>query len=248
MPPVCEKGPSFPGSRRVFLSCPGAGKRWPSGMCIKTSASCLWRPVFHHHGRGHGPRFMISSLCGPLAWKKWVGTRKRLSGLSTCLWKPTWGMIVFWENRLLSATDGGDVFRISLWYLETRYPEIIPNWRGDSDETTDSPITWQNFSSVVSSIQKNFSKIRLLLPIGIPLNCCSNTVRTSKHTRGVGLPVSLLTSDLITDFCQWLETERGCCILPEIRRLAAIHSFFHYLQRWRTLWTVSFPKSDVHSH
>jgi len=44
------------------------------------------------------------------------------------------------------------------------------------------------------------------------------------------ITVSLLTSDLITGFLQWLETERGCCISTRNQRLAAIHSFFHYLQ------------------
>ena len=44
------------------------------------------------------------------------------------------------------------------------------------------------------------------------------------------ITVSLLTSDLIAGFLQWLETERGCCISTRNQRLAAIHSFFHYLQ------------------
>jgi len=44
------------------------------------------------------------------------------------------------------------------------------------------------------------------------------------------ITVSLLTSDLITGFLQWLATERGCCISTRNQRLAAIHSFFHYLQ------------------
>ena len=44
------------------------------------------------------------------------------------------------------------------------------------------------------------------------------------------ITVSLLSSALIAGFLQWLETERRCSISTRNQRLAAIHSFFRYLQ------------------
>ena len=39
-----------------------------------------------------------------------------------------------------------------------------------------------------------------------------------------------LMKSLITDFLEWLEEERKCCIATRNQRLAAIHSFFRYAQ------------------
>jgi site-specific recombinase XerD len=39
-----------------------------------------------------------------------------------------------------------------------------------------------------------------------------------------------LSSELTTGFLQWIETERRCCISTRNQRLAAIHSFFRYIQ------------------
>lgn len=44
------------------------------------------------------------------------------------------------------------------------------------------------------------------------------------------ITISLLSSDWIVGFLQWLETERSCSISTRNQRLAAIHSFFRYLQ------------------
>lgn len=44
------------------------------------------------------------------------------------------------------------------------------------------------------------------------------------------LNMDILTHVLISDFLEWLEEERGCCITTRNQRLAAIHSFFRYVQ------------------
>jgi len=44
------------------------------------------------------------------------------------------------------------------------------------------------------------------------------------------LNMSMLTHLIITDFLEWLEEERKCCIATRNQRLAAIHSFFRYAQ------------------
>ncbi len=44
------------------------------------------------------------------------------------------------------------------------------------------------------------------------------------------LSMSMLSHVIITDFLEWLEEERKCCIATRNQRLAAIHSFFRYAQ------------------
>ncbi|WP_094607794.1 Tyrosine recombinase XerD [Sporomusa silvacetica DSM 10669] len=44
------------------------------------------------------------------------------------------------------------------------------------------------------------------------------------------ITMSTLTVDVIKDFLSWLETERKCSISTRNQRLAAIHSFFRYVQ------------------
>jgi site-specific recombinase XerD len=44
------------------------------------------------------------------------------------------------------------------------------------------------------------------------------------------LTLQQLDSKLISDFLNWLETERKCCVTTRNQRLAAIHAFFRYLQ------------------
>ncbi len=44
------------------------------------------------------------------------------------------------------------------------------------------------------------------------------------------ITISLLSCEWIVGFLQWLETERRCSISTRNQRLAAIHSFFRYLQ------------------
>jgi len=45
------------------------------------------------------------------------------------------------------------------------------------------------------------------------------------------LKVSYLTADIVAGFLQWLEAERGCGVNTRNQRLAAIQSFYKYLQR-----------------
>lgn len=86
-----------------------------------------------------------------------------------------------------------------------------------------------DFLSVYLPTQKNVSK---------------NTIRSYRDTFKLllhycqdvkGLPVERLTIDdlssqWITDFLEWLETDRKCSISTRNQRLASIHSFFRYVQ------------------
>jgi site-specific recombinase XerD len=44
------------------------------------------------------------------------------------------------------------------------------------------------------------------------------------------ITMTILTSDLLTGFLEWLETGRRCGVATRNQRLAAIHSFFRYVQ------------------
>lgn len=52
----------------------------------------------------------------------------------------------------------------------------------------------------------------------------------SKNIPAERITLDLLSSKLLTDFLEWLETERKCSISTRNQRLAAIHSFFRYVQ------------------
>ncbi len=51
-----------------------------------------------------------------------------------------------------------------------------------------------------------------------------------EHISPERITMSTLTVDVIKDFLSWLETERKCSISTRNQRLAAIHSFFRYVQ------------------
>lgn len=63
------------------------------------------------------------------------------------------------------------------------------------------------------------------------------------HTMPVErITMSLLSNELILGFLQWLETERKCSISTRNQRLAAIHSFFRYLQGEEPVGLYHFQK------
>lgn len=45
------------------------------------------------------------------------------------------------------------------------------------------------------------------------------------------LNMDFMRHDLITDYLDWLESDRGCSVSTRNQRLVAIHSFFRYVQR-----------------
>ncbi len=56
------------------------------------------------------------------------------------------------------------------------------------------------------------------------------------------ITIDLLTAELIKDFLNWLEQERKCSISTRNQRLAAIHSFFRYIQVEDPAGIYSFQK------
>ena len=85
------------------------------------------------------------------------------------------------------------------------------------------------FLTTYLSVQKNVSKNTILSyrdTFKLFLRYC----QTMKGIPPERITMEALTSELITGFLDWLETERKCSISTRNQRLAAIHSFFRYAQ------------------
>lgn len=85
------------------------------------------------------------------------------------------------------------------------------------------------FLSVYLASQKNVSKNTLYSyrdTFKLLIKFCWET----QNIPAERITMSLLSNELILGFLQWLETDRRCSISTRNQRLAAIHSFFRYLQ------------------
>lgn len=63
-----------------------------------------------------------------------------------------------------------------------------------------------------------------------------------KNTPAERITLDLLSSEWLIDFLAWLETNRKCSISTRNRRLAAIHSFFRYVQSEEPAGIFNFQK------
>lgn len=86
-----------------------------------------------------------------------------------------------------------------------------------------------DFFTVYLSRQKNVSpntihsyrdKFKLLI------NYCQDIKKTSTEK----ITLELLSSEWLSDFLEWLETDRKCSAATRNQRLAALHYFFRYIQ------------------
>jgi site-specific recombinase XerD len=57
-----------------------------------------------------------------------------------------------------------------------------------------------------------------------------NFLKDSKNIPAESITLEIITKDIIVDFLDWIENHRQCSITTRNIRLAAIHSFFRYLQ------------------
>ena len=124
---------SFPVPQDYFF--PGlGGKPITLGNMYKNFRKFLWHADISHNGRGHGPRvhdfrhaFAVHCL------KKWGEQEKDLAAFLPVL-KTYMGHESFEETAYYLRLTA-DVFPEITLKLETRYPEIIPELEGASDET-----------------------------------------------------------------------------------------------------------------
>ncbi|MCL5770716.1 MAG: site-specific integrase [Actinobacteria bacterium] len=56
---------------------------------------------------------------------------------------------------------------------------------------------------------------------------CSET----KGLKSQNITLNLLTRKIVTEFLEWIEKKRKCCLSTRNQRLSAIHAFFRYVQK-----------------
>lgn len=85
------------------------------------------------------------------------------------------------------------------------------------------------FFSDYLSKQKNVSR-NTILSYRDTFKLLIQYCQESKKIKAEKITLDLLSSDWLTDFLAWLETDRKCSIATRNQRLAALHAFFHYIQ------------------
>lgn len=66
------------------------------------------------------------------------------------------------------------------------------------------------------------------------------------------MSLALITKDIVAEFLEWIENERNCCTSTRNVRLAALHSFFKYLQyqnpenlmEWQMILSIPVKKTE----
>ena len=80
-------------------------------------------------------------------------------------------------------------------------------------------------------------------------------MRDCKATPASKVALGMFTKEIIVDFLEWIETKRNCCAATRNVRLAALHSFFRYLQyqnpenlsRWQSILSIRVKKAAKQS-
>ena len=63
---------------------------------------------------------------------------------------------------------------------------------------------------------------------------------SEKNLKTEKITIHTITCQLILEYLDWLETQRGCAISTRNQRLVALHSFFRYVQKQnRNVWKKS---------
>lgn len=97
------------------------------------------------------------------------------------------------------------------------------------------------FLSVYLPSQKNVSKNTIHSyrdAFKLLINFCQDNKKIAVEQ----ITLNILSSEIITDFLEWLEINRNCSIATRNQRLAAIHSFFRYVQAEEPAGIFNFQK------
>ena len=128
-----KKVHAFPTPKDYFFPAAG-GKPMTIGNVYHNFRRFLWQAGISHHGRGHGPRVHdFRHAYAVHCLKKWVEQKKVLAAYLPVL-KTYLGHDSFEETAYYLRLTA-DVFPEITLKLETCYPEIIPELKGDADET-----------------------------------------------------------------------------------------------------------------
>ena len=79
-----------------------------------------------------------------------------------------------------------------------------------------------------------------------------NFLLNKKGIQANDVTLKMITKEIIVEFLTWIQTERNCRVVTRNVRLAAIHSFFRYLQyshpenmlEWQKILSIPFKKSE----
>ena len=85
------------------------------------------------------------------------------------------------------------------------------------------------FLSVYLPLQKNSSK-NTIYSYRDTFKLLIRYCQEKQNIPAERITMSILSSKLISSFLEWLENKRNCCISSRNQRLAAVHSFFRYVQ------------------
>ena len=80
-------------------------------------------------------------------------------------------------------------------------------------------------------------------------------VKDKKNIKADKLSLDVVTKELVVEFLDWIETERKCCAATRNVRLAAIHSFYQYLQyqspenllEWQKILSIPVKRTEAKS-
>jgi len=97
------------------------------------------------------------------------------------------------------------------------------------------------FLSIYLPTQKNVSK-NTIHSYRDTFKLLINYCQEIKKIPAEKITINILSSQWLIDFLQWLETDRKCSISTRNQRLAAIHSFFRYLQAEEPAGLFNFQK------
>ncbi len=86
-----------------------------------------------------------------------------------------------------------------------------------------------DFFTVYLSKQKNVS-LNTIYSYRDTFKLLINYCQESKKIPAEKITLDLLSSEWVRDFLEWLEIDRKCSIATRNQRLAALHSFFRYIQ------------------
>ena len=95
-------------------------------------------------------------------------------------------------------------------------------------QKTDLPYYVTNFFAIYLPGQKNLSK-NTIASYAVTFKLFFTFCKDKKNIPPERLKLSMLNEPLITEFLDWLESDRNCSVTTRNQRLVSLHSFFRFV-------------------
>ena len=95
-------------------------------------------------------------------------------------------------------------------------------------QTTDLPYYVTNFFAIYLPGQKNLSK-NTIASYAVTFKLFFIFCKDKKNIPPEKLKLSMLNESLVTEFLDWLESDRNCSVTTRNQRLVSLHSFFRFV-------------------